>query len=391
MGNVATRGLVYRYVSRWSDKETWGNDIPPLEGEAVEIPSGQHLLVDVLVVPQLEFVVVQGSLIFESNENDHSEHKTFDAGYIMVHGGYLEIGTEDFPFNSKLTITMHGDKRSPYLPTFGNKVIAVHKGQLEMHGKPRSHVWTELETTAEAQATSITLKGVQGVDNDWQIGEDIVIASTDYIGAHAEVRTITGVSNRDTYPVITFDQPLQWQHFAGIENFGSDHIEMRAEVGLLTRNVVYRGDPETSRRNLYGAHIMLHSPGDETVVGRIENCEFKDVGQAFMLARYPIHFHMIGTVQKSYIRGNSIHESFNRGTTLHGVHFLEVSGNVYHHTMGHTVFIEDAIETNNLIENNLVIDVRESNSLLNTDQTPACFWITHPDNIFRGNHCAGSV
>ena len=166
---------------------------------------------------------------------------------------------------------------------------------------------------------------------------------------------------------------------------------MRAEVGLLSRNVVYRGDPETSRTNLYGAHIMLHSPGDETVVGRIENCEFKDVGQAFMLARYPIHFHMIGTVQKSYIRGNSIHDTFNRGTTLHGVRFLEVSNNLYYHTMGHTVFIEDAIETNNLIENNLVMDVRESNSLLNTDQTPACFWITHPDNIFRGNHCAGSV
>ena len=34
-GAVATRGQVYRYVSRWSDQETWGNDIPPLEGEAV--------------------------------------------------------------------------------------------------------------------------------------------------------------------------------------------------------------------------------------------------------------------------------------------------------------------------------------------------------------------
>jgi hypothetical protein len=29
-------------------------------------------------------------------------------------------------------------------------------------------------------------------------------------------------------------------------------------------------------------------------------------------------------------------------------------------------------------------------SLLNTDQTPASFWITNPDNIFRGNHAAGS-
>jgi hypothetical protein len=35
--------------------------------------------------------------------------------------------------------------------------------------------------------------------------------------------------------------------------------------------------------------------------------------------------------------------------------------------MGHTVFIEDAIETKNLIVDNLVMDTRESNSLLNTD------------------------
>ena len=390
-GAVATRGLVYRYVSRWSDKETWGNDIPPMEGEAVEIPSGQHLLVDVPVVPKLSFVLVYGSLIFESNENNPNDRKTFDAGYIMVNGGYLEIGTEDFPYTSKLTITMHGQKSDPYLPVYGNKVIAVRYGQLEMHGKPRSHVWTDMHQTAAAGDTSITLSDVGGNELDWQVGEKIVIASTDYDGTHSEVRIITSVSQRTTTPIISFDeQPLAYDHFAEEVVVGSDSIVMRAEVGLLSRNVVYRGDPQTSATNQYGAHIMLHSPGDESVVGRIENCEFTDVGQAFMLGRYPIHFHMIGTVQKSYIKRNSVHQTYNRGTTLHGVHYLEVSGNVYHKAMGHTVFIEDAIETKNLIEDNLIVDTRESNSLLNTDQTPACIWITNPNNIIRGNHCAGS-
>ena len=56
---------------------------------------------------------------------------------------------------------------------------------------------------------------------------------------------------------------------------------MRAEVGLITRNVVYRGDPETSAANEYGAHIMLHSAGDESLIGRIEYCELRDVGQAY--------------------------------------------------------------------------------------------------------------
>ena len=96
---------------------------------------------------------------------------------------------------------------------------------------------------------------------------------------------------------------------------------MRAEVGLLSRNVVYQGD-DTSEDNQYGAHIMLHSPGDESVIGRIENCEFYNVGQGFKLGRYPIHYHMIGTVSKSYIKYNAIHQTYNRGITLHGVHYL---------------------------------------------------------------------
>jgi len=40
MGLVATQSLVFRYVSMWSDTETWGGDIPPLEGESIAIPAG---------------------------------------------------------------------------------------------------------------------------------------------------------------------------------------------------------------------------------------------------------------------------------------------------------------------------------------------------------------
>lgn len=40
LGLVATQGLVYRYVSLWSDTETWGGDIPPMEGESIHVPAG---------------------------------------------------------------------------------------------------------------------------------------------------------------------------------------------------------------------------------------------------------------------------------------------------------------------------------------------------------------
>lgn len=80
---------------------------------------------------------------------------------------------------------------------------------------------------------------------------------------------------------LTLNATLKYDHYAAIDEYGTETIEIRAEVGLLTRNVVYRGDPETSAANQYGAHIMLHSPGDESSVGRIEYAEFFDVGQAF--------------------------------------------------------------------------------------------------------------
>jgi hypothetical protein len=66
----------------------------------------------------------------------------------------------------------------------------------------------------------------------------------------------------------------------GILKFGNngDEIEMRAEVGLLSRNILYRGDPETSAANEYGAQIMVHSNGMETLTARIEYVHFFNVG-----------------------------------------------------------------------------------------------------------------
>ena len=58
--------------------------------------------------------------------------------------------------------------------------------------------------------------------------------------------------------------------------------------------------------------------------------------------------------------------------------------------MGHNFIVEDGIETQNSFTRNLAIATRASHSLLNTEQTPASFWITNPRNKFEGNHAAGS-
>jgi len=256
-----------------------------------------------------------------------------------------------------------------------------------MHGVKRTPTWTKLYDTVLPGDSVIKLNHAV----DWKAGEQIAIASTSYDGREGEQRTIKSIDNSDpNVPVLTLDQPLEFKHFAKTEWYGNEFIDMRAEVGLLTRNVKFRGDPETSAKNEYGATIFLHSEGDDSLVARLEYIELTDVGQAFKVGRYAVHFHMIGAVHKSYCKGFSTHTSFNRAFTMHGTHYLRISENVAYNVKGHTIFIEDAVEKKNTISRNLIMKTKRSWSLLNTDQTPACIWITSPDNNFIDNACGGS-
>jgi hypothetical protein len=273
-GYVSTQGKVFTYVNLWSSDVTWGGEFAPLEGESVYVPSGLNLLVDADSTPVLNAVIVEGSIIF-APDTDPTHHRTFDAHYIFVNEGKMEVGTEEFPYTSRITITMHSDVSDPYLPIYGNKVIGVRYGTLDMHGPTRTPTWTELETTSEAGSNTITLKEAV----DWVAGEEIAIAPTDFEARHAERRTIVSIDDSNpSKPIITLDAALEYKHFAQTQTFGADTIDMRAEVGLLTRNVVYRGDPETSSDNQYGATIFLHSNGDDSLTARLGYCEFTDMG-----------------------------------------------------------------------------------------------------------------
>ena len=120
---------------------------PPVDGESVAVPKGLCLLVDIQKSPLLRLVQVDGgALIFPSHDDDPSYEQFFDARYIMVNNGTLEIGTERHPYLSKLTITMYGKKYDPPMPIFGKKSIGIHFGVIDIHGKPKKS-WTELDTT----------------------------------------------------------------------------------------------------------------------------------------------------------------------------------------------------------------------------------------------------
>jgi hypothetical protein len=48
---------------------------------------------------------------------------------------------------------MHSTVESPYLPIYGNKVIGVRFGVIEMHGIERPITWTKLAATVDVGAT----------------------------------------------------------------------------------------------------------------------------------------------------------------------------------------------------------------------------------------------
>lgn len=309
-------------------------------------------------MPVLNALVIEGSLIF-APEEDVEHHRTFDCNFILVMHGYLEVGTEEFPYTSHITMTMHGGRDSAKFSIYGAKMIGCRYCQMHMVGTPRTTIWTRLAQTAEAGDTKIVLQ----VEPDWNIGETFVIAGTRFNNVEDESRVITHIDGATIY----FEKPFEFMHFGEGPEFGGVEIPMYAEVGLQTRNVLFRGSPLDSRDDLFGAHIMVHSPGDETSMARIMYIEFTEAGQAFNLGRYAIHFHMIGTVHSSMIRGNAIHHSYNRAVTTHGVHYFKVYENFAYDTMGHSFFIEDAVETNCVYDGNLSIKTRASNSFLNTD------------------------
>eukprot|EP00121_Abeoforma_whisleri_P005514 Awhi_evm2s5001 len=59
----------------------------------------------------------------------------------------------------------------------------------------------------------------------------------------------------------------------------------------------------------------------------------------------------------SYMKENSVHHSFYRGYTIHGTNSSLIEDNVAYDIIGHTFYLEDGVEENNLFQHNLAAHV----------------------------------
>jgi hypothetical protein len=387
--------------TRWSDKATWPDRKVPVAGSKVEIPAGREVILDVSP-PALGGIAVMGKLTFADKSD-----LALTTEWIMVHGE-LEVGTEARPFTHKATITLTDNVKDEQLMGMGDRGIMLSGGTLNLHGN-RTHAWSKLSATAAAGATSIEVLNAAG----WRVGDEIVLASTDFDPRQAERRTIAAINGNN----ITLDKPLAWMHFGKV-TFGVDE---RGEVANLTRNIKVQASPD-AEQTFFGGHIMA------MVTSRmfVDGVELHRMGQNMQLARYPIHWHLVGDGGKGqYIRNASIHDTYNRCVTVHGTNDVRVENNVTYNIVGHCFFLEDGIEHGNQFVHNLAIQIKchtskpcmptnlgangensgsnplnratyraasmsGKDTLLPSDNTVTAYWITNPDNVFIDNVAAGS-
>ncbi|MBY0456011.1 MAG: G8 domain-containing protein, partial [Gemmataceae bacterium] len=381
--------------TRWSDPATWTGGKPPRAGDTVVIPDGRAVVLDVSP-PQLKGVLVKGQLRFDRQD---LELKT---GWVLVagKGAKLEIGTAAEPFAQKATITLFGTDKKESVAGAGTKFLAaMGGGTLELHGARRDAVsWTQLGATAEPGAKELTLKD----EVKWQPGDRICVAPSGYSPLEAEEVTVTAVVGK----VVSVEPALKFKHWGTLQTFAGRALDERAEVGLLTRNVLVRGADDSTAAG-FGGHVMVMAGG----TARVEGVEFFRMGQRGHKARYPLHWHLVdregdGTApgKGQYARNNSVHHSFQRAVVVHGTNDVLVEGNVAFDVTNHCyVPAEDGDEERNVFRRNLGMLVRvpavadyafpgnKPESSTQQEAKASVFWMTNPNQVFEANHAAGSV
>src|SRR6266851_3903435 len=216
---------------------------------------------------------------------------------------------------------------------------------------------------------------------DWQVNDNIVISSTDYLPGYAEqvkivTRSVDGLSftfkqTDPTIPAEKSDQ-LQFPHNAAKYSLskvtgtqkptGVTSLETRAAVGLLTRSIriVSGGDSVLSDFPLapmppitkdtvgyyFGGHMVIRQ-GIEKV--QIQGVEFYQMGQGGKIGHYPVHFHMARRVPNgntdpnngTYLKDNSVWDSMTRWYVLHATQGVLLARNVGYESIGHGYYLED--------------------------------------------------
>ncbi|XP_013405337.2 fibrocystin-L [Lingula anatina] len=376
----------------------------PPDGSNIKISGGNWIVADT-DLPIMERLYIYGVLELDHNVNAATgtyHNFVINATYIFIQGGRLIIGWEDSPFLGSAQLVLRGHHHTPDMPlpngpNMGAKVIGVFGG-LDLHGKDRSVVWTQLSQTANPGDNSITVKATV----DWEIGDEIVVAPTTYTSWTTETFRITAVSGN----VITLNDSLVYKHEAFSETLANGvTYEIAAEVGLLSRNIKIIG---ATYDNLYvesfGARLIvgrfIQSGTEYRGYARISNVEFYHSGQEGWMEpwdpRYSIAWVNAGSsdnMKPSYLKKSTFNENFSPAIGVFDTSNITVTGNVVYRTVGAGIVVQGS---ENVLRDNLVVKAINQDKWLNTGQAQVMIYeggieVDMAEKVVvTGNHVAGA-
>ena len=313
--------------------------------------------------------------------------------------GSLEAGSPTCRIQGNVEITLHGEygnissSSDRHLSTaagsdMGMKGIFVTDtpgAKMDLHGKLYHPAWTRLAAHIPGNQSETSAPSVRNTEIflqdcvNWPEGGEVIVTTShvkdtrgyDYNErgtiATAGVKCVT-VDGKD-YGKVTLTQSLEHYHHAGLR-------EYQCEVGLLSRNIVVRGNDRSdptddsplecaSDKSGWSAmpcpETFLTGLGGHTIVvgqaeGRIRGAEFFRMGMTNIMGRYPVHFHhqQSSSGMVSEVSDCSVHQSYFRAITIHNAHYVRVQRNVAFDVSGHAYYLESGVEENNHVEYNLV-------------------------------------
>ena len=351
----------------WFDPNIWAGGEVPGDDAKVLIPDGVTVEYGDVSDARLFTVRVDGTLDFAT---DTDSQMIFDT-LLVSPTGHLEIGTESDPVdpdvNVDLIVANNGPIDTDWDPMLLSRGVIAH-GETTIYGAEKdSH-----EKVTDDPMTGDTSVKFAGVPDGWQVGDTIVIASTEYEFRESqdEVRVITSIDDDGR---IHFDEALIYDHAAPRE-------DLSTSVANYTRNVSIETEDADSAEIFERGHVMFMHSDDVDVryaefnqLGRTDKsfdsdniANFDEVNfDTNVQGRYALHIHRAGVEDlgnPAILEGNAVFGSPGWGVVHHDSNAV-LTNNATFDTFGAGFVAETGNETGRW-EDNIAIFAEGQNNFI---------------------------
>jgi hypothetical protein len=341
----------------WADPKTWDNGVPTT-GARVVIPECIQVTIRTELAPEVDWVLVEGTLRFAPDVNTRLRVMTM----LVTDMGTLEIGS------ARERVRAHRTARIVFVPRskehragdaydITGGLIAL--GEVQVFGADRRG----FAIPAQPVRKGVTLLTLAETPIGWRVGDELLFPAATHDGRD-EIRTIKALSADGK--TISLNAAL------GSDHAGPVDVAAAVPVGNLTRNVVFESADPTVISNrahlMFMAHEGVHlSAARFQGLGRTETTRIHTLPEKRAdgtidpgdnpIGRYAVHFHLRSRadIQKPPLvfAGNVIVDSPKHGLVNHGGHVV-AENNVTYAIPGSHFFAENGSEVG-AFRNNLAV------------------------------------